>query len=126
MWCLLRVFWRQLTFLGTIDYVLTRLNYTLYFNWNSQKQPSTSVTNAMAVLGRQSIVSRETWVGKLTLVCTPIVNSYTTYPKRYAHGFVMSCSVVAVLLIHLSSYDAFIDIVQGCSTGNVAIIQLHQ
>ena len=64
--------------------VIMGLNYTLIFKWNSQKEPSTSATNAIAVSGCQSILSRETWVGKLTAVYSTIFNWYAVNPIKYA------------------------------------------
>ena len=40
--------------------------------------------------------------------------SYTVYPKKYAHGFVVLCFVVVMQSFIMNSHEVFIHIHQGC------------
>ena len=52
--------------------------------------------------------------------------SYTVYPKKYAHGFVVLCFVVVMQSFIMNSHEAFIHIHQGCFAGTGAIVRLPQ
>ena len=54
------------------------------------------------------------------------VNSYTVYPKKYAHGFVVLCFVVVTQSFIMNSHEVFIHIDQGCFAGTGAIVRLPQ
>ena len=41
----------------------------------------------------------------------------TVYPKKYAHGFVVLCSVVVMQSFIMNSHEVFIHIHQGCFAG---------
>ena len=51
---------------------------------------------------------------------------YTVYPKKYAHGFVVICFVVAMQSFIMNSHEVFIHIHQGCFAGTGAIVRLPQ
>ena len=55
-----------------------------------------------------------------------IYNTYTVYPKKYAHGFVVLCFVVVMQSFIMNSHEVFIHIHQGCFAGTGAIIRLPQ
>ena len=55
-----------------------------------------------------------------------ILNSYTVYPKKYAHGFVVLCFVVVMQSFIMNSHEVFIHIRQGCFAGTGAIVRLPQ
>ena len=48
----------------------------------------------------------------------------TVYPKKYAHGFVVLCFVVAMQSFIMNSHEVFIHIHQGCFAGTGAIVRL--
>ena len=50
----------------------------------------------------------------------------TVYPKKYAHGFVVLCFVVAMQSFIMNSHEVFIHIHQGCFAGTGAIVRLPQ
>ena len=50
----------------------------------------------------------------------------TVYPKKYAHGFVVLCFVVAMQSFIINSHEVFIHIHQGCFVGTGAIVRLPQ
>ena len=50
----------------------------------------------------------------------------TVYPKKYAHGFVVLCFVVAMQSFIINSHEVFIHIHQGCFAGTGAIVRLPQ
>ena len=50
----------------------------------------------------------------------------TVYPKKYAHGFVVLCSVVVMQSFIMNSHEVFIHIHQGCFAGTGAIVRLPQ
>ena len=50
----------------------------------------------------------------------------TVYPKKYAHGFVVLCFVVAMQSFIMNSHEEFIHIHQGCFAGTGAIVRLPQ
>ena len=52
--------------------------------------------------------------------------SYTLYPKKYAHGFVVLCFVVVMQSFIMNSHEVFIHIHQGCFAGTGAIVRLPQ
>ena len=52
--------------------------------------------------------------------------TYTVYPKKYAHGFVVLCFVVVMQSFIMNSHDVFIHIHQGCFAGTGAIVRLPQ
>ena len=52
--------------------------------------------------------------------------SYTVYPKKYAHGFVVLCFVVVMQSFIMNSHELFIHIHQGCFAGTGAIVRLPQ
>ena len=52
--------------------------------------------------------------------------SYTVYPNKYAHGFVVLCFVVVMQSFILNSHEVFIHIHQGCFAGTGAIVRLPQ
>ena len=52
--------------------------------------------------------------------------SYTVYPKKYAHGFVVLCFVVVTQSFIMNSHEVFIHIHQGCFAGTGAIVRLPQ
>ena len=53
---------------------------------------------------------------------------HTVYPKKYAHGFVVFCFVVVVVMqsFIMNSHEVFIHIHQGCFAGTGAIVRLPQ
>ena len=51
---------------------------------------------------------------------------YTAYPKKYAHGFFVCCSVVVMQSFIMNSHEVFIHIHQGCFAGIGAIVRLPQ
>ena len=55
-----------------------------------------------------------------------IIVSYTVYPKKYAHGFVVLCFVVVMQSFIMNSHEVFIHIHQGCFAGTGAIVRLPQ
>ena len=57
------------------------------------------------------------------LICVDII---TVYPKKYAHGFVVLCFVVAMQSFIMNSHEVFIHIHQGCFAGTGAIVRLPQ
>ena len=52
--------------------------------------------------------------------------SYTVYPKKYAHGFVVLCFVVVMQSFIMNSHEVFIHSHQGCFAGTGAIVRLPQ
>ena len=52
--------------------------------------------------------------------------TYTVYPKKYAHGFVVLCFVVVMQSFIMNSHEVFIHIHQGCFAGTGAIVRLPQ
>ena len=52
--------------------------------------------------------------------------SFTVYPKKYAHGFVVLSFVVVMQSFIMNSYEVFIHIHQGCFAGTGAIVKLPQ
>ena len=56
----------------------------------------------------------------------PWLTQHTVYPKKYAHGFVVNCFVVAMQSFILNSHEVFIHIHQGCFAGTGAIVRLPQ
>ena len=52
--------------------------------------------------------------------------SFTVYPKKYAHGFVVLCFVVVMQSFIMNSHEVFIHIHQGCFAGTGAIVRLPQ
>ena len=50
----------------------------------------------------------------------------TVYPKKYAHGFVVLCSVVVTQSFIMNSHEVFIHIHQRCFAGTGAIVRLPQ
>ena len=57
---------------------------------------------------------------------TQFADSYTVYPKKYAHGFVVLCFVVVMQSFIMNSHEVFIHIHQGCFAGTGAIVRLPQ
>ena len=57
---------------------------------------------------------------------TPNWSTYTVYPKKYAHGFVVLCFVVVMQSFIMNSHEVFIHIHQGCFAGTGAIVRLPQ
>ena len=55
-----------------------------------------------------------------------VAASYTVYPKKYAHGFVVLCFVVVIRSFIMNSREVFIHIHQGCFAGTGAIVRLPQ
>ena len=55
-----------------------------------------------------------------------ILEQYTVYPKKYAHGFVVLCFVVVMQSFIMKSHEVFIHIHQGCFAGTGAIVRLPQ
>ena len=55
-----------------------------------------------------------------------LLYSYTVYPKKYAHGFVVLCFVVVMQSFIMNSHEVFIHIHQGCFAGAGAIVRLPQ
>ena len=53
-------------------------------------------------------------------------HSYTVYPNKYAHGFVVLCFVVVMQSFIMNSHEVFIHIHQGCFAGTGAIVRLPQ
>ena len=53
-------------------------------------------------------------------------HSYTVYPKKYAHGFVVLCFIVVMQSFIMNSHEVFIHIHQGCFAGTGAIVRLPQ
>ena len=51
---------------------------------------------------------------------------HTVYPKKYAHGFVVLCFVVAMQSFIMNSHEVFIHIHQGCFAGTGEIVRLPQ
>ena len=68
----------------------------------------------------------------LSLQCTAVfcqgcrMGTFTVYPKKYAHGFVVLCFVVVMQLFIMNSHEVFIHIHQGCFAGTGAIVRLPQ
>ena len=58
--------------------------------------------------------------------CDLFCFSYTVYPKKYAHGFVVLCFVVVMQSFIMNSHEVFIHIHQGCFAGTGAIVRLPQ
>ena len=58
--------------------------------------------------------------------CPLSSQSYTVYPKKYAHGFVVLCFVVVMQSFIMNSHEVVIHIHQGCFTGTGAIVRLPQ
>ena len=52
--------------------------------------------------------------------------TYTVYPKKYAHGFVVLCFVMVMQSFIMNSHEVFIHIHQGCFAGTGAIVSLSQ
>ena len=52
--------------------------------------------------------------------------TYTVYPKKYAHGFVVLCFVVIMQSFIMNSHEVFIHIHQGCFAGTGAIVRFPQ
>ena len=50
----------------------------------------------------------------------------TVYPTKYAHGFVVLCSVVVMQSFIMNSHEVFIHSHQGCFAGTGAIVRLPQ
>ena len=50
--------------------------------------------------------------------------TYTVYPNKYAHGFVVLCFVVVMQSFIMNSHEVFIHIQQGCFVGTGAIVRL--
>ena len=59
-------------------------------------------------------------------MCHQDTVSYTVYPKKYAHGFVVLCFVVVMQSFIMNSHEVFIHIHQGCFAGTGAIVRLPQ
>ena len=57
-----------------------------------------------------------------------VADKYThiVYPKKYAHGFVVLCFVVATQSFKVNSHEVFIHIHQGCFASTGAIVRLPQ
>ena len=55
-----------------------------------------------------------------------MAQSFTVYPKKYAHGFVVLCFVVVMQSFIMNSHEVFIHIHQGCFAGTGAIVRLPQ
>ena len=55
-----------------------------------------------------------------------MIHWFTVYPKKYAHGFVVLCSVVVIQSFIMNSHEVFIHIHQGCFAGTGAIVRLPQ
>ena len=53
-------------------------------------------------------------------------NTFTVYPKKYAHSFVVLCFVVVMQSFIMNSHEVFIHIHQGCFAGTGAIVRLPQ
>ena len=60
------------------------------------------------------------------LMLTQFTDTYTVYPKKYAHGFVVLCFVVVMQSFIMNSHEVFIHIHQGCFAGTGAIVRLPQ
>ena len=60
-----------------------------------------------------------------SICCWPLT-TYTVYPKKYAHGFVVLCFVVVMQSFIMNSHEVFIHIHQGCFAGTGAIVRLPQ
>ena len=56
----------------------------------------------------------------------PLIAPHTVYPNKYAHGFVVLCSVVVMRSFIMNSHEVFIHIHQGCFAGTGAIVRLPQ
>ena len=54
------------------------------------------------------------------------IYTYTVYPKKYAHGFVLLCFVVVMQSFIMNSHEVFIHIHPGCFAGTGAIVRLPQ
>ena len=62
----------------------------------------------------------------LCLEFHPCTTTYTVYPKKYAHSFVVLCFVVVMQSFIMNSHEIFIHIHQGCFAGTGAIVRLPQ
>ena len=65
-------------------------------------------------------------IGTLDICPPPKYITYTVYPKKYAHGFVVLCFVVVMQSFIMNSHEVFIHIHQGCFAGTGAIVRLPQ
>ena len=68
------------------------------------------------------------WIRQRVYCCMGyfVYVSYTVYPKKYAHGFVVLCFVVVMQSFIMNSHEVFIHIHQGCFAGTGAIVRLPQ
>ena len=64
--------------------------------------------------------------GPLGNIARTYFSSYTVYPKKYAHSFVVLCFVVVMQSFIMNSHEVFIHIHQGCFAGTRAIVRLPQ
>ena len=55
-----------------------------------------------------------------------MMSTWTVFPKKYAHGFVVLCFVVVMQLFIMNSHEVLIHIHQGCFAGTGAIVRLPQ
>ena len=53
------------------------------------------------------------------------LTTHTVYPKKYAHGFVVLCFVVAMQSFIMNSHEVFIHIHQGYFAGTGESLDSH-
>ena len=63
---------------------------------------------------------------RLPLFTTVIIDEFTVYPKKCAHGVVVLCFFVVMQSFIMNSHEVFIHIHQGCFAGIGAIVRLPQ
>ena len=75
-----------------------------------------STTNPCAYFLGYTVITIQSFPDVVSPVC----------PKKYAHGFVVLCSVVVLQSFIMNSHEVFIHIHQGCFAGTGAIVRLPQ
>ena len=80
------------------------------------------VTMILTILTLMKTTMTMTMVRAVTI----LIKIITVYPKKYAHGFVVLCFVVAMQSFIMNSHEVFIHIHHGCFAGTGAIVRLPQ
>ena len=97
-------------------------------NLDQQKRQENNLNFSSAGVGSFYNNKVNTMTGVVLPLASPGLQqpSFTVYPKKYAHGFVVLCFVVVMQSFIMNSHEVSIHIHQGCFAGTGAIVRLPQ
>ena len=102
--------------------------WCLMYRFNEENTSGISMLkmNTHNIKFAKSLWSEWKYATILVVDMAQMKGSYTVYPKKYAHGFVVLCFVVVMQSFIMNSHEVFIHIHQGCFAATGAIVRLPQ